>query len=83
LEAGDEWRMLTSPEYPDQYCELMRCMYRIAAPGEEQELELKLDTFVTEFNYDWLTMYTEEPLANGTTRSLKKCVYCVVQSTRT
>ncbi|KAH7728037.1 Protein F38B2.3 [Aphelenchoides avenae] len=52
----DDWKVLTSPDYPVPYCNLLDCRWLIEAP-EGHYIALNITDFFTEANQDYLTIF--------------------------
>ncbi|KAI1712113.1 CUB domain-containing protein [Ditylenchus destructor] len=50
------WKLLTSPDYPLQYCNNLNCEYRIVA-DEGFQIALNITDFFTEMNQDSLAIF--------------------------
>uniref|UniRef100_A0A914WV49 CUB domain-containing protein n=1 Tax=Plectus sambesii TaxID=2011161 RepID=A0A914WV49_9BILA len=56
LTAGVEWKTLTSPDYPHDYCHNLRCNYTVSAP-DGHRVVVNVTHFETEINEDFVGMF--------------------------
>ncbi|CAD5235145.1 unnamed protein product [Bursaphelenchus xylophilus] len=56
LKATDDWQELTSPDYPDPYCDSMNCTHVITAP-EGKLVEVNVTLLDLEYSSDTLSLF--------------------------
>uniref|UniRef100_A0A915NMU9 CUB domain-containing protein n=1 Tax=Meloidogyne floridensis TaxID=298350 RepID=A0A915NMU9_9BILA len=50
------WNVLYSPDYPETYCDSMRCLWHLEAP-EGHHIVVTISEFYTEMDHDFLTIF--------------------------